>query len=62
MQMINAIVNIQHKNNFIYKLHMQFVTSAPIFWETAFPGPWSVEPKHKCANVFSLTDNTNLLF
>jgi len=33
---------------------MQFVTSAPNFWETAFPSPRSVGPNRKCATVLSL--------
>jgi len=41
MQMINAIIKTQHKNNFIYKHHniMQFLTSAPNFRGGNQPNP-----------------------
>jgi len=39
MKMINAIAKTQHKNNFIYKHHMQFLTSAPNFRDGNQPTP-----------------------
>jgi len=38
MQMINTLVlDTTHKNNFIYKCHTQFLTSAPNFRGPADP-------------------------
>ena len=58
MQMINAPVKTQHKNNSTYKHHMQFLTSAPNFRgsadpsDPAFPSPWKVETN--CSHYFTL--------